>query len=282
MKRNSILSFFKSSLYTVLFSLTTFQVYSQDTITLITHNVLAFSGHPKEIFITDTSILQNAISFYESMDADILVLQESPPEKYIRILADSLDYNYSFFNTKEDGDSIYPYGFPGCILTKYPILQTFDFTIDLVNIPDTIFSRSSGEVILSTPIGLIQVTGLHLCADWGKRFRETTRVKELDLLLKNLQQCESCIASFVVGDFNSRPLSNPYNKMINGGFIDTHADLNTPTVPVPDSRYRIDYIFLKENSKISYFNETLSVPYYTELKLFLSDHQPCLIKFYKK
>jgi len=163
-----------------------------------------------------------------------------------------------------------------CIMSKYEIEETFDLNKNKVEIPDTLFQRHLGSVILRTPIGKIQFTGLHLCANHGNRFRENTRMKELDVMLSYVQNCDSCVANIVAGDFNSKPFSNPYNKMISCGFIDTHKDIIAPTVPVPDSESRIDYIFIDEKSKITFSTDSIRVPYYSDLELFLSDHQPCM------
>lgn len=249
MKRTKL----KFSLYPLVFQVCLFflisNVYAQDTINILSHNVLAFSGHPKKTHEIDSAILEEAISYYKSKRPDILILQECPPEKYVSVLADSLNFNYLFFKTKSSGSDVYPYGFPGCIMTRYQIVESFDLNAEKLDIPDSICQRHMGNALVETPLGLIQLTALHLCANWGKRFRENTRMEELHVLFNDLPEYESCLAHIIAGDFNSQPSSKPIQVMLAEGFIDTHKDLNDPTVPVPNSTRRIDYIFLSKNSK---------------------------------
>ncbi len=70
--------------------------------------------------------------------------------------------------------------------------------------------------------------------------------------------------------------------MISYNFLDTHQDINAPTVPVPGSKYRFDYIFINKNSKLTYSTDSTFVPYYSDVELFLSDHQPCMTRFIRK
>ncbi len=205
MKRNKYKKLLYSLVYKMCLSFLTLQAYSQDTITVMTHNVLAFSGHPKVTHEIDTTILAKAISYYKNKNIDVLVLQECPAENYVKILADSLNLNYAFFKTKSSGNNTFPYGFSRCIMSKYEIIETFDLNTTKFEIPDTIYQRHLGSVILRTPVGFIQVTGLHLCANWGKKFRENNRMQELDVMLSYVPKCDSCVANIVAGDLNSRP-----------------------------------------------------------------------------
>lgn len=281
MKRTNL----KFPLYSLVFQVCLFflisNVYAQDTINILSHNVLAFSGHPKKTHKIDSAILGEAISYYKSKRPDILILQECPPEEYVGKLADSLNFNYLFFKTKSSGSEVYPYGFPGCIMSRYPILKSSDLNAERLDIHDSICQRHMGNALIKTPQGLIQISALHLCANWGKRFRENTRLEELHVLFNDLPEYESCVAHIIAGDFNSKPSSKPIQVMLAEGFIDTHEDLNDPTMPVPNSSARIDYIFLSKNSIFTYEPDYTRVPYYDPLELFLSDHQPCMTRLIK-
>jgi endonuclease/exonuclease/phosphatase family metal-dependent hydrolase len=252
---------------------------AQDTITVLTHNVLAFSGHPRDTHPTDSVVFRKAVDFYRQTRADILILQEAPPESTIRKLAVELNYACAYFTPKYAGDAVYPYGFPGCILSRFEISSSTDYNRAFPDMPDTLFQRHLGEVILRTPRGALQVIGLHLCADWGNTFRESTRLAELDYLFSRLVICDTCTATLAAGDFNSRPMSRPYVRMIEAGFSDTQENTGEATVPVPDSRVRIDYIFLSGNHpRISSFAVPVRVPLLEENGLYLSDHQPCITR----
>jgi len=107
-------------------------------------------------------------------------------------------------------------------------------------------------------------------------------MNEITYLFNRIDVCDTCITQLIAGDFNSTPTSLPYNEFIHRGYIDTHHELNEPTVPVPNSHVRIDYIFMKENNTVSFKGNSLNLPYYEDLFLHLSDHRPCLTLFYKK
>ena len=259
-------------IFIFIFSLSRGQVPIDSSIIIVSHNVLAFSGHPKDINKPDTMILERAIKFYKELHIDILVIQESPSEDFVKILADGLGLNYFFLQTK------YLYGFPGCILSKFPFKQTFDYNKTISQLSDSIFQRHWGGVKVETSWGIIQLHSVHLCADWGGKFRESTRMKELTYLLNEVQTCDSCLANIVAGDFNSIPNSNPYDLMTEYGFLDSHLQNPEPTVPVPNPKYRIDYIFYEKSKKIKINPLSPTLPYYEDLNLFLSDHYPCIIK----
>jgi len=253
--------------------------YSQDTITVLTHNVLAFSGHPIEIHHTDSIILQNAIAFYREINPDIIILQECPAIENVKKLADSLLYDFEFFKPRFQGNDQYPYGFPGCVMTRFPIIESYDFLNDREGIPDSIFERHFGMVKLETENGTIQVTGLHLCADFNGKFREGTRLREIDLALTKIITCDTCFLNILAGDFNSKPFSLPYNFILENGYKDTHFDANYATVPIPNPTVRIDYIFVKSRRQVRFFPIKLELPYYRESDSYLSDHLPLLTKF---
>jgi len=248
---------------------------AQDTIKVLTHNVLAFSGYPKSKFITDTAIFNRAKEFYKNSKADIIILQECPEIQYIKALAEYLNYNFKYFKPKYKGNETYPYGFPGCVLTKYPITDTLDFNGGMKKGADSIFQRHFGIVNILTNKGKIQVTGLHLCADWGNKFRETTRLIEIDILQKTVLKCKDCFLQILAGDCNSIPGSIPINKILKMGYLDTYSAINWKTVPIPNPTVRIDYIFVKGNFK-SFEPAPKELPYFSDLQLYMSDHAPCI------
>jgi len=272
MKNNLVAYLF----YTLLFvsSITTF---AADTITVISHNVLAFSGHPTKIHKTDHLVVQQAIEFYRKTKADIILLSESPSEETIRILADSLNYHYAFYTANWNGNTEYPYGFPGCILTKFPISKSIDYNKDRNNIADSLFQRFWGSCYLTTKYGKARITGVHLCANFDRN-RESNRIAELNLLFTNIDTCNDCAFDILAGDFNSLPNSTPYQLIVNKKFVDSHNQYNYPTVPVPSPKVCIDYIFIYENLKANYKQIPTELPYNENTQKFLSDHYPCMVQ----
>jgi endonuclease/exonuclease/phosphatase family metal-dependent hydrolase len=260
------------------FLLLPFSSFSQDTITLVSHNVLAFSGHPKEVHQTDTAVFNRALAYYKSLNADVIVLQEGPQELYVKKLAASLNFKYAFFKDGWAGNSQYPHGFPGCVISRFPILEIADQNQNRTHLADSVFQRHLGFVKLKAPIGIIQVVGLHLCADFGGRFREGTRMKELEILFETLPECKTCICTILAGDFNSKPGSSPYKKVLENGFTDSHTGSDFFTVPVPNPAVRIDYMFVKKKVNLTMIPQPVEMPFYQDLRLHLSDHKPCILK----
>jgi len=249
---------------------------ASDSLRVISHNVLAFSGHPTDIHISNSSIIERAAEYYSSLRPDILVLQECPGESTIAYLAERLGYNYVFLTGLFKGNKNFPYGFPGAVLSPYKLTSIKDINLVRENLPDSIFQRHAGQVIVETESGNLSVTGLHLCADFDNRSHESTRLAEISALMNTLIPCDSCWLEILAGDFNSLPGSKPYQTILAQNYIDTNSETPYPTVPVPDSKYRIDYIFLKSSPEVKFFAEKPELPYDNESGLFLSDHLPCI------
>lgn len=247
-------------------------------IQVMTHNVLAYAGHPTTIHKTDSIILNDAVTFYKEMNPDILVIQESPIEEDIELLADALGYNYVFFKRKWTGSTDYPYGFPGAILTKFPITSTFDVQDNRSGIAADLFERYFGIAEIETDKGSIQIAAMHLCADFD-RFREDTRLEELEIVFDTVQKDDTFLATFIIGDCNSEPQSGAYKAIIEQGYVDTYAGLDYLTYKVPDLTKRIDYIFMYTNRDISHTPIPVETPFNESKELYLSDHRAVMTKF---
>ena len=115
--------------------------------------------------------------------------------------------------------------------------------------------------------------GTHLCANWGGVFREDTRMAELEYILKNIDFCDTCELNIWAADFNFKPLSKPYNRVLELGFLDTDQPLNVnATVPVPEGKHKIDHIFYQGTDFEVKSFEVLKMPFFEDHQKYLSDH----------
>lgn len=252
----------------------------QDTVSVMTHNVLAFSGHPKELHHLDTNIFNRAIRFYREKNPDILVLQECPPERYVSKLADSLGYHYRYFKTGWTGNEVFPYGFPGSVLCKYPIKKAFDFQLNRGQVADSLFQRHLGFVKIPFRDKNISLGAMHLCANYDGRFRENTRLNEIDIMFRNFKRFNkehNADIFILAGDFNSTPQSLPFCEIVQRGYKDIYSKQPMSTVPVPDPSVQIDFVFVKTKERYKIVNIPLHLPYWNDNELFLSDHIPVFL-----
>jgi endonuclease/exonuclease/phosphatase family metal-dependent hydrolase len=247
--------------------------HQKQELVIISHNVLAYAGHPDSVWITNEDLLRRSADFYRSSDPDIIVLQEAPEEPNIALLAELLGYEYVYFSAGGKGSKAYPYGFPGAILSRYTIRDDNDYNQAHIDKPDTLFQRHLGSAVVETPGGPVFVLATHLCANWGGRFREPTRMAEVAYIQSNVEFCDQCALNIWAADFNFKPHSAPYDMVLNMGFKDTDTLFNdNPTVPVPEGTAKIDHIFYRgQNLEVVGF-EVLRMPYYDDLRRYLSDH----------
>lgn len=249
-------------------------------LTVISHNVLAFAGHPDSVWVTNNEMVIKAAELYESHNPDIIILQEAPEEPVIEMLAELLNFNYVYFSPGSAGSTQYPYGFPGAILSHYKIHDPEDFIKKFPEKPETVFTRHLGSAKVETPQGPIFILATHLCSNFGGVFREETRMAEVSYIKENVQFCDQCRLNIWAADFNFKPVSNPYNEIIDMGFQDTDSPTNVnATVPVPDGKAKIDHIFyLGEIDTVTF--EVIQMPFYDDLQKYLSDHHAVKATFH--
>lgn len=240
---------------------------------VLSHNALAYAGHPDSVWITNEALVRRGAEFYRSHDPDILVIQEAPEEPSVALLATLLGYEYVWFSPGGQGSASYPYGFPGAVLSRYPMRDAHDYNVGPPDKPNELFERYLGSVIVETPAGPVFVLATHLCADWGGQFRQSTRMAEVEYIESTVDFCDRCPLNVWAADFNFEPGSPPYRSVLTMGFRDADGAPNEhPTVPVPDGAVKIDHIFYRgEDVEVVDF-QVLQMPYYDDLERFLSDH----------
>lgn len=109
--------------------------------------------------------------------------------------------------------------------------------------------------------------GTHLC-----HLSEKTRLRQLRSIEGN--RAYQGMATILAGDFNFTPDSEPYQAMIDAGWLDTAAAFGDPrpTVPAANPKDRIDYVFVRPAERWRVIDvRVLDEP-------IASDHRPVLVE----
>lgn len=242
---------------------------TKDSISVLSYNTRGFiqpmSDNPKQ----DAS--SEIIKFVNSLNADILVFQESNYKKGSKLKG----YPYNFLGYREDIDKS-----PLSIYSKYPIINT-----GYIDFPDTKNNAIYADIKINRDT--IRIYNSHLQSfiidqfmivnkyndfNYLKNLNNTnTRQIEQAKLIKNHAD-KSKKKVIICGDFNSTPYSQTYRVLKKGmndsylnkgkGFGKTYSFFNYPL--------RLDYFLNDDKFKIlSHDNFVLN----------LSDHEPIYIKF---
>ncbi len=217
----------------------------------ITYNVLGCRGFPENQ--SNRERLQAARAQIPERIAlelaiyrpDIVTFQEGPSEDVVARIADNLNMRFVFFPGGWPGDGNYPGGFPGAILTRYPILSSQNCPMaDGGRRPGDLFTRHWGAAVLDTPFGRLPVFSGHLHpSDAAVREREVTEA--LRVMTRALARDGSLLFQ---GDLNHRSAGPEYPRWKDAGFTDAFAAKGTDgqefTFSSPRPRGRIDYIWV--------------------------------------
>jgi endonuclease/exonuclease/phosphatase family metal-dependent hydrolase len=109
--------------------------------------------------------------------------------------------------------------------------------------------------------------GTHLC-----HLSEQTRLKQIEELTR--RQGPAFFPNILAGDFNFTPGSEPYNLLIDKGWVDTAAAFGDPkpTIPADKPTQRIDYVFVRPANRWRVIDvQVLDEP-------IASDHAPVLVE----
>lgn len=257
------------------------------TIRVVTFNILGLRGFPvtkgSPIVFPNPSpdLVVELASRTKEWRVDVLVIQEAPPEEVVRELAARCGMNHVFFSTRSQPSADWPFGFPGALLSKWPLSGAVAWGGADLTVGDDLFQRHWGEATVLINDKPLRIAGLHLCADWGGVFRESTRLAELGLLLSTTR------ADLLAGDFNMRPGSAPWLDLYKKGWRDlwneTGKKTGGMTSDTREPTARIDYFWLAPNSAWK-FRKVLVLPNVLveidQNPVFLSDHLPVLVELF--
>ncbi len=215
----------------------------------ITYNVLGCRGYPETL--ANRNRLEAArprmperialeLALY---DPDIVTLQEGPPEDAVAVMAAELDRAYAFFPGGWEGNDRYPGGFPGAVLSRFPIIEWRNAPISGDGPrPDDLFTRHLGYAALEAPRGALHVFSAHLHPN-----DRAVRLREIETLLALVQPIlDRKEPVLVQGDFNHRPGSPEYRRWQRAGLRDVFAAVGAgpgETFPSTKPGRRIDYVW---------------------------------------
>ena len=186
-----------------------------------------------------------------------MIISNRLKEKY------NVDYNF-VWNWAHYGWNVWEEGI--AILSKYPLADTDERYISSSTSTESITSRKVIYGSYQMGMGKINIFSAH--THW--RISETdqeqnNQINNIKLMVDEKESLTSDVATFVCGDFNVNPTSDypwseGYNTMMeNNDYQDTFLEIypeanNQPTQSIYNTvggsfPGRIDYIFMKENSR---------------------------------
>lgn len=255
----------------------------------ISYNVLAFRGFPNTAATRKTIRLN--LSRHPEMTAkalaafspDIVTLQECPPEEDVRRFAKALGMRYAFFPGGWKGNSTYPGGFPGAIVTRFEIDEAKNRPSAGAPHDDALFTRHLGCARLATPFGTLHVVSAHLHAS-----EHPTRMNEAAAIVELIGKLRENGPVLLQGDLNSKPKDPEYAVWVEGGLVDVGKAMGIGDKPTSTSlrpRQRIDYIWAtpqlaKTARRAAVLENPPFVPKPRDRSAYaLSDHLPVMAEF---
>jgi len=242
---------------------------AKDNISLVTFNVRSFkqavTGSSKENAFTEIK------KFVDSLNPDILLLQESDYKKGMNISG----FSHTYIGRRENIEKS-----PMAIYSKYPIINT-----GFVDFPNTLNNAIFADIKIKQDTVRVYNTHLqsfifapHIIVNKYDDFNYLSNLNntysrqvEQAKLVKN-HASKSKHKVIICGDFNATPYSKPYrilNKGLNDSFVSN------------GNGFGATYTSLKYPLRLDYFlsDKKIEVLSHTNFDLNLSDHEPIIIKF---
>jgi endonuclease/exonuclease/phosphatase family metal-dependent hydrolase len=160
------------------------------------------------------------------LDADVIALQECPARELVVAAADELGMHLAWFPACWPGDAVWVGGFPGAILSRWPLEEARDEVTAHADLDPTLFNRHWGSARVMTPGGPLLVHAYHCCSDFGGEFKESVRCAEIEAVLAAVGE-DHAQATVLLGDHNADPGSAPLALLAAAGFVDAHAAAGT-------------------------------------------------------
>ncbi len=256
-----------------------------DTVRLVTLNILGCRGFPFQkggpiAFDEPSAALTEAlVDRIATWRADVVVIQEAPPEAIVRQVADRTGMQVAYFPAQTVPGNDWPFGFPGAVLSRYPLSPSTDRAAQVRTPTDPRFQRHWGDVDVDVHGRSLRVASLHLCADWGGTNRESTRLAELDAVLTEPP------ADVIAGDFNTTPTHEPYPVISASGWRDAWLESGAAgdghTSDTRRPHQRIDYVWLSPATRWRAASATVlddTALVVGGRRVLLSDHFPVLVE----
>lgn len=204
----------------------------------IAYNVYACDGWPKtrrnqaRLARAKSQIPARLTLELALYDPHIVTFCEAPAENLVAEIASQLEMNYVYFEG----------GFPGAILSVYPIVAPRNFSLQSEEAPGDLFTRHFGQAVLELDDGELAVYSAHL-----NPHKQQTRLCEIAAILDTMaRDLEANRPLLLQGDLNHRPDTPEYRKWIAGGLIDAFATKGNgggATSRANKPVLRIDYVW---------------------------------------
>ncbi len=240
-----------------------------DSISILTYNVKEFKNPISDKSKQNTST--EIINFIDSLNADILVFQESSYKDGIKLK----DYPHYFLGYREAVDKSLL-----AIYSKYPIIKE-----GYIDFEDSKNNAIYADIKIDNDT--IRVYNLHLQSFvinqyilaneyrsfnfWDNINKTNTKQIEQALLIKN--HVESSNKKVIIcGDFNATPYSYTYRilkKRMDDSYNEKGNGFGT-TLSILNYPLRLDYFL---------YNNYIKVLSHDNFTLNLSDHEPVFVKF---
>lgn len=214
----------------------------------ISYNVLACRGFPKtrankERLDRAGEGMAARFALELSLYAPgIVTFQESPFAEKVARIAGQMGMNYVFFPGGWEGDSNWPGGFPGTVMTRFAIVEHENCPLASGKRPEDLFTRHWGRAVIKTDNEELSLYSAHLHPnDKGIREQEITQI--LKVLEPDLKSGRSLLLQ---GDLNHAPSDPEYKRWVDAGLLDAlpaKGDGTAHSSPSTKPRSRIDYIW---------------------------------------
>ncbi len=240
-----------------------------DSISVLSYNIKEFKqplpDSPKHDALTEI------IKFVDSLNADILVFQESDYKKSSKLKG----YPYNFLGYREDIDKSLL-----AIYSKYPIINK-----GYIDFPNTINNAIYADITIRKDT--IRIYNSHLQSFainqqiLSNKYNDYNYLKSLNNTnTKQIEQAKlikdhankSNKNVIICGDFNSTPYSQTY-RILKKGMNDSYL--------IKGNGYGKTYTFFHYPLRLDYFlyDDKFKIFSHENFKLNLSDHEPIFIKF---
>ncbi|TVR07682.1 MAG: endonuclease/exonuclease/phosphatase family protein [Planctomycetota bacterium] len=211
--------------------------------------------------------------------ADIIALQECPERTVVSRMAQQLDMHMTWLSSRIPGDQHWPGGFPGALLSRWPMSACRD-EVDLrPNLPAALFQRHWGNALIQGPWGPVRIHAYHCCADFAGGIHDKERSQELTLVSQAVHQ--EPLPCILVGDHNCTPGSAPLDILTAAGFHEAHSSIGSGpgwSDRAIAAHRRIDHCWLRgcQATAAIVLND---LPFGSEdpQAFVLSDHRPIMI-----
>lgn len=258
--------------------------------TSLSYNILACRGYPgteknkQRISLAQRRMADRFASEIDIYRPDLVTFQESPSDSVVTRIAEALGYHRAWFPGGWSGNEEWPGGFPGTIISRFPIKDTQNRPSTGDEHPEELFTRHWCRATLETDGGPLHVFSAHLHPeDEAIRAREVGEI--LNVIEATLASGDSLLFQ---GDLNHTPAGPEYARWQAAGLVDTLATMgqkDTPTFSSTEPKVRIDYIWaggpiasqVKESRVL--FEGAFRTNPDDPTSFALSDHVPVLARF---